>query len=174
MTEELSKIRKHLAKGTAEAFDQLFELLGDALFRYVYCQLKCQQDAADVIQETFVKLVKNHRKLGKVSNLKAYVFVCARNEMIRFLNRKKSTVQQSDAELVEPIRTADFEQWEWIEATLSTVEPQVRQIVLLKVFSQLTFEEIGLVLELNPSTIATRYRRTMQKLEIKLSNHVDG
>ena len=61
---------------------------------------------------------------------------------------------------------------EQLKAALERLEESTRQIVLLKIFAELTFEEIGEVLTVPAATAATRYRRALIKLEEQLRSNL--
>ena len=52
-----------------------------------------------------------------------------------------------------------------IEHALAELPPPQREVVILKIWSNLTFAQIAEVLSESPNTVATRYRYAMQKLE---------
>ena len=171
----MTSLNKRLRKGESAAFVELYEALGDQLYRYAHSQLKSSADASDVVQEVFVRLVKSHRALGRAENLKGYVFATARNELIRWINKRK----RRPATVAEPgeshdvsspvVFTNNIDGRDWIENTLEQLADVDREIVQLKVFSQLTFEEIAIAINLKSSNVATRYRRAINKLEHSLS-----
>lgn len=171
----MASLNKRLRKGESAAFVELYEVLGDQLYRYAHAQLKSSADASDVVQEVFVRLVKSHRALGRAENLNGYVFATARNEIIRWLNRQKRTpnFEAEPGEESQDVSSSavlnSVESRDWVENTLEQLADIDREIVQLKVFSQLTFEEIAIAMNLKTSNVATRYRRAISKLEQTLS-----
>ena len=169
----MKPLNKRLHKGEAAAFAELYDLLGEKLFRYAYSRLGSTQDATDVVQEVFVQLVKSHRSLGRAENLNGYVFATARNETIRWLRRNKR--HQHDM-LVEqtPDNSMDEQSTDgtdWVNWVLKTLEPVDHEIVHLKALAKLTFKEIADAVGMPQATVATRYRRAMLKLQTQLSSH---
>ena len=163
--DSISSLKKRLHRGDADAFDELLDSVGDALYRYLLLRLKCSENAADVLQETFTRLVQFHRKLGAASNLKAYVFGCAKNELLRFHDRQKNRQQAPLHEEPEYEPVPELDSHDWVKSVLSHCADCDREIIQLKVFSKLTFDEIAVVIEMKPATVATRYRRAIKKLE---------
>ena len=51
---------------------------------------------------------------------------------------------------------------------LAKLPPEQREVIVLKIWHQHTFETIGELLELSPNTVAGRYRYGMQKLKAHL------
>ena len=49
-------------------------------------------------------------------------------------------------------------------SALRTLPPEQAEVVVLKIWEEMTFAQIGLVLETSPNTIASRYQYAMSKL----------
>ena len=174
----MNSLNKRLYKAESAAFVELYDRLGERLYGFVYSQLGSRQDASDVVQEVFVRLVKSHRALAKADNLNGYVFTIARNEVIRWLKKNKrngTTPWSEDQSLgnttgeTGKVETS-IESSDWVNHQLGRLAPQDREIVQLKVFSQLTFKEIATATGLQESNVATRYRRAMARLESQIGS----
>lgn len=167
---------KRLKKGDSTAFVEIYDQIGDKLFRYVFARVGCSQDASDIVQEVFVRLVKSHRSFARAECLTSYVFTVARNETIRWFDKSQrhktqslSAIEQQAEQKVTPDFERHIEGSDWIENVLILLDSVEKEIVQLKVFSQLTFNEIATVLQMQQSNVATRYRRAISKLESRLS-----
>ena len=163
-------LNKRLAQGETEAFVELYDLLGEQLLRYLTARLN-SNDAHDVLQEVFTRLVRYHRRLGKSPNLNAYVFMTARNEANRWISKNQ---QQSRSQSIDfDFKVSDnqisaeqrIEQHETTIQFLSQLQPDCREIVELKIFSDLTFAEIASIVKLPDATVATKYRRAILKMQ---------
>ena len=55
---ELQKLIEKTKNRDARAFQAMFELLSDRLFKYAFSRSKSRDDALDIVQETFVELWK--------------------------------------------------------------------------------------------------------------------
>ncbi len=166
----MDQLKKRLARGETEAFVELYDLLGDRLQRYLSARLG-RTDAQDVLQEVFVRLVRYHRQLGKSRNLTAYVFLTARNESNRWVRKRQNeSTTQLDASqsrisnTTTPIEN-QIEKQELATMLLNRLSSESREIVQLKIYSQLTFAEIATILQLPDATVATKYRRTVAKMQ---------
>lgn len=178
----MNPFNKRLKKAEPAAFVELYDLVGEKLFRYACSQLKSEADASDVVQEVFARLVKSHRSFAKAENINGYVFATARNEIIRWLKKKSRHSQTESLETGGSLdeladagadKTPDgLDSKDWIDNTLARLHETDREIVQLKIFSQLTFEEIATAMQLKSSNVATRYRRAIAKLEQQLSTDV--
>ena len=94
----MDDLANRLARGDREAFAELYDACADRVHHYLVVRLRCREDADDVLQETFVRLARAHKKLAEVDNLMAYVFKVARNEAARLAGRKARR-QENEARL---------------------------------------------------------------------------
>lgn len=123
-------------------------------------------EAEDVLQETFVALL---RLRAEPENVEHYAIRSYRN---RALNYRRSLWRRV---------TREFESARWFERSphespeerramgaLAALPREQRETIVLKVWHQYTFDEIGRMLELSPNTVAGRYRYGLQKLRALL------
>jgi RNA polymerase sigma-70 factor (ECF subfamily) len=125
-----------LAAGDQAAFAELYETSADRLHHYLAVRLGSQQDADDALQETFVRLARNRRKLRSVSNLAAYVFTIARNEANRLAERRKrepaASVGAAAGVLFEEECSDDLsrrETAELVAGAIRSLPPNEREII---------------------------------------------
>jgi RNA polymerase sigma-70 factor (ECF subfamily) len=160
-----------LAGGDPVAFAELYDACADRLHPYLVTRLGSRTDADDVLQETFAHLARTRRKLGVVENLVAYVFTVARNEANRLASRRAREGKHRRELTQEALfhesacdGSHDRETAEWVTASLARLSPEHREIVVLKVYADLTFREISTVTGLPQGTVATRYRAALDRL----------
>jgi RNA polymerase sigma-70 factor (ECF subfamily) len=160
-----------LAGGDPVAFAELYGACADRLHLYLVARLGSRADADDVLQETFAHLARTRRKLAVVENLVAYVFAAARNEANRLASRQaregKHRLELTPEALFQEAACEeihDRENAEWVTASLARLSPEHREIVVLKVYADLTFREISTVTGLPQGTVATRYRSALELL----------
>ena len=126
-------------------------------------------EAEDVLQETFIALLKLPER---PSAPEGYAFRSLRN---RALNYRRSLWRRLGRELESmrwfernpdetPMETAAMRSLEKLPA-------EQREVIVLKIWSQYTFEEIAGLLDLSPNTVAGRYRYGMEKLRARLKGN---
>lgn len=162
---------QQLARGDPAAFAELYDLCADRVHHYLVVRLGSRADADDVLQETFVCLVRTRQRLAAVENLVAYVFATARNEAIRLVERqvrddhlrratsREALFRETTGDELHSIETA-----EWVAASLARLSDDLREVIELKIYGDLTFREISVVTGLPQGTVATRYRSALEKL----------
>jgi len=162
---------ERLARGEPSAFAELYDACADRVHHYLVVRLGSTADADDVLQETFVCLARTRKRLATVENLVAYVFATARNEAIRLVERRtregrlraaasmESLFHETPTDDLQAIETA-----EWVAASLARLSHDLREIVELKIYADLTFREISEVTGLPQGTVATRYQSALEKM----------
>lgn len=164
-----------LAEGDAGAFAELYDALADRLHHYLTARLGARADADDVLQETFVRLARERRRLGEVEDVTAFAFVVARNEANRWLDgrrRRGETIAASAAVLLREAHSDDRDTREAAEDVVQAMTflgPEDREIVEMKTYAGLTFREIGEVLGRPLGTVAARYRAALDRMRAQLS-----
>jgi RNA polymerase sigma-70 factor, ECF subfamily len=119
-------------------------------------------EAEDVLQETFVALM-NHAAPEKP------LHYCLRSFRNRALNYRRGFLRRITREL-ESSRWFERETDESAEERaamrcLERLPKDQREVILLKIWHEYTFDEIGDLLDISPNTAAGRYRYGLQKIK---------
>jgi RNA polymerase sigma-70 factor (ECF subfamily) len=126
-----------------------------------------------VLQETFLRLARSHRRFAAVENPVAYAFTVARNEALRRAQRQRRERSLLTAADLFDIAGEDDRQSreaaELVAEALNRVSDEQREVLELKFYSGLTLREIGEVTGVPQGTIATRYRAAIERLRIHLA-----
>ena len=167
----MDELAERLARGEAAAFAELYDACADRLHHYLTARLGARDEADDILQETFVRLVRTRHRLRQVEDLTAYVFTTARNEAARYGGRKARA-----ARLRVPLQAEDLfveaggdaaarEAAELVAVALRGLNEEQREVVELKIYGGLTFREIAQVTGVPLPTAATRYRAALERLK---------
>lgn len=128
--------------------------------------------AEDAIQAGFANLCRV--ELNQIEDLNSYVFASVRNAARDALrqDRRSKALQQSIFEqhsTTEPEAPADDvvndERNQRLRQVIDSLPANEREVIVLKIYSGLTFDAIGRVVNQPAKTVASRYRRTLIKLE---------
>lgn len=163
----MQRLSERLARGEESAFAELYDACADRLFAYAKSRTGSHEVAADVVQSSFLRLVKSRRRLRKVESPVAYLFQIARNEVSRQAKRSIKRKYQSleAADNVPNVRWRDgVDDADTARAVLERLDPVAREIVELKLYGGLTFEEIASTTGQPIGTVATRYRRGLESV----------
>jgi RNA polymerase sigma-70 factor (ECF subfamily) len=98
-----------------------------------------------------------------------------RNEALLIGRRRKHRTTVSDlSDLVTLRRVDELEQEEThrqVWSALRTLPPEQAEVVVLKIWEEMTFAQIGQILETSPNTVASRYQYAIIKLSRRLAQH---
>ena len=144
------------------------ELLGT-----LYYLVGNHEDAADALQETFLKCWKHRSQLSEIRNLKAWVFRIALNtgRDIRQTawRRRRKPLSQDESMISSPqgSPTAGLEHAEQLARLRQAVKKlrsEEQEVFLLRQNGQLTYEEISTVIGIPTGTVKTRMRLALGRL----------
>ena len=134
------------------------------MYRHALMLVTDHAAAEDAVQQVFAKLASMDGRLESVDHARAYLRRTVRGECYRMLARERRGTNRRP--LLEPA-AAEVEhggEREELEAALRALPPEQREVVHLKVYEAMTFEQIATVLEVSPNTAASRYRYAIEKL----------
>lgn len=117
-----------LRKGDLEAFDAVFEKYGNRLFGFALKYLKSKEEAEGLVQDVFLKIWENRKKLKKDSSLKSFLFTISYHNICKFFRKK-----QLQGKLKEEIGLAsnismDTEEQIDFHSTLEHIEQLIEQL----------------------------------------------
>ena len=144
----------------------LYEAKGAELILYGRALGLSHGEAEDVLQETFLALMQSDRRPARL------VHYCIRSFRNRTSNYRRSLWRRLTRELesrrwFEPAPVESPAEREAMRC-LASLPVEQREAIVLKIWHQHTFEEIGELLEISPNTAAGRYRYGLQKIRIQL------
>lgn len=146
-----------------EQFWELYEQVYKDMYRLAYYYLGNAQDAEDAVGETVLKAYEKFASLRKKESFKSWIFKILVNQCMTFLRKKAA---RGTSELMEePSIELALEDSMAAEDLLSVLSGEERQIVALSVFGGYKGEEIAQLLHIKHSTVRTKYRRALKKME---------
>ncbi|TWU45102.1 ECF RNA polymerase sigma factor SigL [Novipirellula aureliae] len=170
----MSSLAMRLADDEQSAWAELYDATANSLFHYVTVLAGDRDASAEILQEVFVRLFRHRDRLRNVDDLNAFVFAVTRNETNRWLSQKSRRPKSMElGEHLDRQATDSYaEDTELLQLTLQKLSAEDREIIHLKIYSELTFSQIADVLELPIGTCASRYRRTISKLRSSIQEQI--
>ncbi len=165
------RIRAALGRDDPAAIELMWDRYAGDLLALLQAMLGSKHDAEDVLQTVFIRMVRQRRRLAAARRLDAYVYQIARHEAARFLRQRRRPRAEPHAELWLVAAEADEagrEKAEKLQAALARLPAVQREVVVLKIYRDKTFAEIGGLLALSQNTGASRYRYALEKLRTLL------
>jgi RNA polymerase sigma-70 factor (ECF subfamily) len=179
---------KLLQEGDPEEFSWLVDTYSNKVYRLALKMLIQQQDAEDVLQETFLKAYRGLNKFDGRSKLSTWLFRIATNEALMILRRKHPDFLSidepvdSDEGEQEPIQIVDWcclpeneflseESREKLDAAVQRLPESLRVVFLLRDINDLSTHETAEVLGLSETAVKTRLSRARLRLREELSTY---
>lgn len=175
---DISRLIHESAKGDAESSKELYELLVDKVYAYVGYRTSTKEHATDLTQDVFIDFFGNlHTFVYKSpAHVYAYVFVITKRKLARHyadMNMRGNVghtpfdeEQIHDTSLDSKVTYAnDFD----VNHALSLLDDATREIVVLHHFSQYTFGEIAVLMNMSESAVRVRHHRALKLLAQKMS-----
>ncbi len=149
-------------------FRQCYDYTHKAVYGFAYSILKNPQDAQDVVQDVYIKMYQNASKYKPQGKPMAWILTITRNLCLMKIRDNKKTVKVEEQEGLEnlfqvPAETI-HEHTYILQRALSSLTEESRQIVILHALTGLKHREIAEVLNLNVSTVLSKYNRAIKKL----------
>ena len=152
----------------------VYDTHGSKLYRYALMILANPSNAEDAVQQTFAKLAAMQPRISQLASLNGYLRTAVRNECYRMLRRKRARGQiHRQTFLLHKTEWTQShqDQHQVVEQALRSLPPEQREIIHLKLYEDMTFQQIGQTLDLSINTVASRYRYALEKLRRLLGPH---
>ena len=161
------------AAPTDEAVNREFEGLFNEHFQFVYCTAYTvtgsRQDAEDVLQTIFLRLVRRATPPALTQNPRAYLYRAAINEslnVIRARKRQKLTESLDSLEaLPSPVTETDKELQRSVVEAMAKLNPSAVEILILRYEHNFSDAEIAKMLDKSRGTVAVTLYRARARLK---------
>lgn len=166
---------EEVARGNEAAFRTLFDTWRNKLYSFCYGLCGSSDHAADIVQETFIRIWRGRQMLAAVDNFQAYLFQVARNHVIdemRKLARESAVFAELQA---VPAATPEEELFrkelrELLEHILQQLPQRQQQIYRMHRQEGLGHDEIARRLDLSVSTVQNHMFRALENIRMQLSS----
>jgi len=155
--------------------ERLYDEHAQPLFAFLLNFTRDESDTRDLLQEIFVKLAREPKLLAGVRDERAFLIRLAHNAAIDLMRRRgvrDRTKENFAAETVSLFAAAANPDEnifrDELALALTELPEEQRAVVHLKLWEELTFEEIAEALDISPNTAASRYRYAIDKLRDRL------
>lgn len=152
------------------AVEALYDECSADLYGLAVWRTGCAEEARDVLQEVFVKIVDKRRALSGVKDPRGWLFTLAHRAAVDVVRRRKRRPIQAIEEIhyLIPDEAATGPNPDATRASslLGSLPPAQRAAVYLRHFCGCTFREIGSITRVPTFSAASRYRLGMRRLRI--------
>lgn len=172
-------------EGDEESLRILIDKYLRPVYNFTYHICNNTEDAEDITAEVFIKIWKNLKKYKPEQNFKVWLFAIVKNTTLDWLRKRKSLVfsdfETQDGENFIENMTPDSaplqdelavlkEDKIILSEKISRLSPIYQSILVLRYTEELSFKEIGEVLQKSINTVKSQHRRALMELR-KLFNN---
>lgn len=151
-------------------FEKLYGILKKPLLLFILSIVKNYDNAEDLTEDVFVRILKYYRAYHPWMNPKTWIYTIGKNVAYTFLEKNKEYVYD-DCDLEKELHKHNLVQGEdalVIEEYLSYLSDLERQIVVLHLFGGFSHFEIAKLCSMTHSQVRSKYSYALKKLRNKV------
>lgn len=136
------------------------------IYRVAYTYVNNQADALDIVQETAYQAYVSKEKIKDKDKFKSWILKIAVNKS-KDLLRKNKLILIEDPSGLDMAKTEDKENLVMFMDGLKNLSMDEKNIIVLKIYFQYTFEMIADDLNIPINTVKSKYYRALEKLKVE-------
>jgi len=165
-----------------DAFGEIVKRWERKIFALCFGMLAREDDAKDAAQETFIAAYRNLKNFRGDAKVSSWLHRIAVNQCLTTKRRQKTRSESflddeenaAERVFVAPSRqtpsrvTEQSERLQFVRQAVHSLPVDLRQVIVMKEFEEMTFQEISDSLELPLSTVKSRVYTALKQLRMKL------
>jgi RNA polymerase sigma-70 factor (ECF subfamily) len=165
-----------------DAFGEIVNRWERKIFALCFGMLHREDDARDAAQETFIAAYKNLSNFRGEAKVSSWLHRIAVNQCLTKQRRSKVRAESSledenfaeDSSFHQPLglspsRSAEQnERFKLVRQAVSSLPSELKQVIVMKEFEEMTFQQISETLDLPLSTVKSRVYTALKQLRMKL------
>jgi len=165
-----------------ERYGEIIERYQGKLFAYLFRLIGSRDEAQDILQDVFLKAYRNLQSYDTARKFSSWIYRIAHNEAVNFIKRRalKRFIPWEDiAATKDKLEMMSFEEgadkaWlrkeigKEVNVALDKMPFKYKQVLVLRYFSDKSYEEISEILGKPMNTVGTLISRAKQKLSQEL------
>jgi RNA polymerase sigma-70 factor (family 1) len=156
-----------------KAYKELFTLLYPPLFLFAKSMVKSKEAAEEIVSDVFINIWEKRRALGKIDNLKVYLYVSTRNTALNYLNQRKRITTNPIDEFQTEFTSIYFDPEQLlitadmlalIKSAIDQLPPKCKIIFKLIKEDGLKYREVAEILNLSVKTVENQLAIALRKI----------
>ncbi len=164
----LDELIYRISRGDKEALERLYHDTKAAIYGFSLSIIKNPSDAEDVLQETYLKIWANAERYKANGTPMAWILMITKNLSLMKLRERKRhqelEPEEWDMMFHTPDAAGNTEDRHLLEAALTLLSAEERQVILLHAVAGLKHREIAQLQDMALSTVLSKYHRGLKKL----------
>ncbi len=173
LSARINQLVARAKEGNAEAFGELYELYYKEMYCYACYVTGSEILAQDAVSDAVLSAFEQIKSLKNEKAFKSWIFkiLCAACKRYYTDNQKKKSLVYLDDEesgFTEPTGSDNPELSVELKSALNSLSTEEREIVVLSVLGEYKSHELADILDLPPSTVRSKLKRSLAKLRTML------
>lgn len=162
---EIDNLMKRIALGDMTALEALYKGMSKPVYFYALRLTGNPDTAEDVMQDTFVSVMRSSNSYGAKEKGSSWIFTIARNKAIDLSRKNRPVISIDEADIVGQREfTPDSDNRLTAMSMLDSLSKKERDIVMLRLFSDMTLTQVSKELNLPKGTVFWTYNNAIKKL----------
>jgi len=176
MTEDLELVQRYLS-GDRRAFEPLVDRYQKTVFNVALRMVNDTDDAADITQNVFIKASEKLENFNPKYKFFSWIYRIALNESLNFVKASKKNEPLSHELVADGKSPEDILQEDLVvqsvEEGLTRLTDDNRIVIILRHFQDLSYNEIGFILDVPVKTVKSRLFSARQSLKKLLTKKLE-
>jgi len=165
-----------------EAFGEIVRRWERKIFALCFGMLGREDDARDAAQEAFIAAYRNLANFRGEAKVSSWLHRIAVNQCLTIKRRAKTRSEEffddddgsEERTFIAPLHNSpsrqaeQFERLKLVRTAVSSLPTDLKQVIVMKEFEDMTFQEISETLEIPLSTVKSRLYTALKQLKMKL------
>ena len=166
-------------RGEREAFDRLVVRYQRDVYRLCFRYVNDHEDANDLAQEVFLRAWRGISRFRGESSVSTWLYRIAVNACLNFRALRRPTTQELPETLADPVpgavaRAESDDEARRVRAAVSRLPEKQRATLILKVYHELTHEEVARILGSTVGTVKANLFHALGNLRRLMAEGADG
>jgi RNA polymerase sigma-70 factor, ECF subfamily len=154
--------------GSREAFEALFQRYRAPIWTFFRRRIDDGSRAEELAQDAFLALLQGARRYEARASFRAYLFGIAYNVMLAERRKQGSRVATAIDEEILPAQAHDPDAAIWVRRALDQLDSDDREILMLREYEQLSYQEIADLMSMPLNTVRSRLFRARAAMRAAL------
>ena len=161
-------------EGDEKAYLYIYKLYAQDMYSYGMLFTTNSELVKDCLHDVFIKIHRNRKKLSQVDNIRLYLLKAMKNYLFDVFDKKKELFHN---DTIEPVFSPEYTiedkiirqeelhyQSRKIRQMLESLTPRQKEVLYYKYMKNLTYDEIGEIMQMNYQSILNLIQRSIKKL----------
>jgi len=166
-------------RGDEKAFRKLFDYYYPALYNFAQKVTGDSEEAKDIVSYTFQRLFEKFDKFETDANVKAFLFITARNNSLNYINSRKARTSR-ELEYVKNMNDDTLLEYDYeitdllidkLNEAIENLPDQCGRIFKMLYYQRMKADEVARELSISVNTVYVQKNRAIKTLRLMLEDH---